>query len=74
MPRWPELLALDLPAVEDLARALLVYTGGRVSMVCSLVIGNVSFDPPQLRAVVKGGRTQGIERHPVLADKLARIS
>jgi site-specific recombinase XerC len=65
------LLALDLPAVEDLARALLVYTGGRVSMVCSLVVGNVSFDPPQLRAVVKGGRTQVIELHPVLADKLA---
>lgn len=47
------LLALELPVEEDLIRALLFYTGLRVTPVCMIRMGDISFDPAQLRAVVK---------------------
>lgn len=65
------LFALELPADEDLARALLFFTGLRVSSICALTIGAISLEPPQLRAVGKKGRLQAVELHPALADKLA---
>jgi integrase len=46
---WP----LELPVEEDLIRALLFYTGLRVTPVCMIRMGDISFDPAQLRAVVK---------------------
>lgn len=63
--------ALELPPVEDLCRALLLFTGLRVEGVCSLTIAAVSADMSQLRAMGKRGRVQMIEVHPILADKLA---
>jgi len=63
--------ALELPAVEDLARALLFFTGLRVTSLCLLSVGSVSGDMSQLRAVGKKGRVQVVEVHPALSDKLA---
>jgi site-specific recombinase XerC len=63
--------ALELPPMEDLARALLFFTGLRVTSLCTLSVGSVSGDMAQLRAVGKKGRVQVVEAHPVLSDKLA---
>jgi site-specific recombinase XerC len=63
--------ALELPDVEDLARALLMFTGLRVGSICALNVGGVNADMLQLRVVVKRGRTQAVEVHPILATKLA---
>jgi integrase/recombinase XerC len=63
--------ALELPAVEDLGRALLFFTGLRVTSICTLSVGSVSGDMRQLRAVGKKGREQVVEAHPILSDKLA---
>lgn len=65
------LLALELPPDEDLVRALLFFTGQRVSTVCGITIGAVTLDPPTIRVRLKGGREQVIPMHPVLADKVA---
>jgi integrase/recombinase XerC len=62
---------LELPAVEDLGRALLFFTGLRVTSICTLSVGSVSGDMRQLRAVGKKGREQVVEAHPILSDKLA---
>ncbi len=63
--------ALELPDVEDLARALLLFTGLRVGSICALNVGGVNADMLQLRVVVKRGRHQVVEVHPILATKLA---
>lgn len=65
------ILALELPPDEDLMRALLVFTGQRVTTLCTLTVGSVSFDPPTLRVRLKGGREQVVPMHPALQDKIA---
>jgi len=65
------LLALDLPPDEDLIRALLLFTGQRVSTVCGITVGAVTLDPPTIRVRLKGGREQVIPMHPILVDKVA---
>lgn len=65
------ILALELPADEDLIRALLLFTGQRVSTVCGLTVGSITLDPPTIRVRLKGGREQVIPMHPLLADKVA---
>ena len=65
------IFALDLPPDEALIRALLFFTGQRVSTVCGITVGAVTLDPPTLRVRLKGGREQVIPMHPVLADKVA---
>lgn len=65
------ILALDLSPDEDLVRALLFFTGQRVSTVCGFTVGSVTLDPPTIRARLKGGREQIIPMHPILADKIA---
>lgn len=64
------LLALELPPREDIARALLLYTGLRVSAVCGIKVGDVSFAPPAIRALVKGAKIQIIKMHPALVEML----
>jgi len=65
------LLALVLPPDEDLMRALLFFTGQRVSALCGLTIGSFTLEPPTVRVRLKGGREQVIPMHPALADKIA---
>jgi site-specific recombinase XerD len=65
------LLALELTPDEDLIRALLLFTGQRVSTVCGITVGAITLDPPTIRVRLKGGREQVIPMHPVLADKVA---
>ena len=64
------LLALSLPPHEALSRALLFFTGLRVTPACSIKIGDVSADPPVIRVLVKGRRTQVIHVHPELRELL----
>jgi integrase/recombinase XerD len=62
------LLALDLPALDRVVRALLFGTGLRVSPLCTLKIGDVTFDPPVIRAVVKGDKPQVIPMPPAVKE------
>lgn len=64
------LLSLELKPREALIRALLLYTGLRVSPICDIKIGDISFAPPEIRALVKGAKTQVIKLHPGLAELL----
>ena len=64
------LLALELQPREALVRALLLYTGLRVTPICTLKVGDISFVPPVLRALVKGAKTQVVKLHPGLIEQL----
>jgi integrase/recombinase XerD len=64
------LLALALPPREGMARALLFFTWLRVTPICSIKIGDVSADPPAIRVLVKGRRTQVVRAHPELRELL----
>jgi len=64
------LLALELPPTERAIRALLFMTGIRVTPLCMLKAGDVSYDPPTIRAWVKGAKTQVIQMPPDLRDLL----
>lgn len=62
------LLALELSPAERVLRALLLFTGLRVTPICTLKVGDVSYDPPQLRALVKGARVQIVPMRGDLAE------
>lgn len=62
--------ALDLNPREALVRHLLFYTGLRVSPVCALKVGDVSFSPATIRAWVKGAKHQVVQMHPELVEPL----
>jgi site-specific recombinase XerD len=64
------LLALELPPTERVVRALLFFTGIRVTPLCMLKAGDVDYDAPSIRAWVKGAKTQVIQMHPDLRDLL----
>lgn len=64
------LLALELPPVEHLIRALLFFTGLRVTPLCSIKVGDVSQDPPVIRVLVKGRKLQVVRVHPELSALL----
>ena len=64
------LLSLDLPPTERVIRALLFMTGIRVTPLCNLKVGDVSYDPPTIRAWVKGAKVQVIQIQPDLRDLL----
>jgi len=64
------LFALDLEPVERVMRGMLFLTGLRVTPLCKLKVGDVSYDPPTIRAWVKGAKTQVIQMHPALKDLL----
>lgn len=63
-------LALDLTPRETITRALLLYTGLRVSPICGIKVGDISFAPPTIRALVKGAKVQVIKLHPELVEAL----
>ena len=81
-PFMPEertrLLALELPLAERLVRALLYYTGLRVSPICGIRIGDISTQPMTLgdgltwpgsiRTVGKGNKTHVVPLHPDLRE------
>lgn len=73
------LMSLVLPERETLLRALLYYTGLRVSPVCNLKIGDISFAPlvvggsslpGAIRTLSKGGKRQLVPMAPELAPLL----
>jgi site-specific recombinase XerD len=64
------LWALPLPAEERVLRALLFFTGLRVSAIARLLVGDISEDPPTLRTVTKGSKTVLKHMHPTLATEV----
>lgn len=62
------LMALELQPREKLIRALLIYTGLRVTPLCGIKIGDVDYLPPVIRAMVKGAKVQVVKMHPGLAE------
>lgn len=67
------LLALALPPYERLVRALLFFTGLRVTPICGIKVGDISLggDQPHLRALVKGAKIQIVKLHPELVALIA---
>jgi integrase len=74
------LMRLELPPVESVVRGLLYYTGLRVSPICQLKIGDVSFDeiaypngvtfPGVIRTIGKGNKPLVTPMHPALKELL----
>ena len=64
------LAALRLPAKQAMLRLILTLTGLRVTPICHLKVGDVSFRPPEIRAWVKGAKMQVILLQPILAETL----
>lgn len=64
------ILALDLVPREALVRSILLYTGLRVTPICGIKVGDVSFSPPTIRVLVKGSKQQVVKMHPELVDPL----
>jgi integrase len=68
------IMRLELPPVESVIRGLLYYTGLRVSPICQLRIGDVSFDelaypngvtfPGVIRTIGKGNKPLVTPMHP----------
>jgi integrase/recombinase XerD len=74
------IMALALPDRDTLLRALLYYTGLRVSPICQLKMGDVSFAPlvvggsslpGSIRTLSKGGKRQLVPMAPELAPLLS---
>lgn len=53
---------------ERVLRALLFYTGLRVSSICGIRLGDIQDAPPTLRVTTKGGKQQLVHMHPKLAE------
>jgi integrase/recombinase XerD len=63
------LWTLDLKDEQQrLLRALLFFTGMRVSAIAGIRIGDIGTEPPTIRTTGKRGRTQLIHLHPKLAE------
>ncbi|HJR01806.1 MAG TPA: tyrosine-type recombinase/integrase [Methylomirabilota bacterium] len=60
------LQALPLTLYERVVRALLFYTGLRVTPICEIKLGDITLGGPQphIRATVKGGKIQVVALHP----------
>ena len=74
------LMGLVLSDRETLIRALLYYTGLRVSPICNLAVGDISFAPlvvggsslpGSIRTLSKGGKRQLVPMAPELAPLLS---
>ena len=68
------LMALDLTPREKVVRALLIYTGLRVSPLCSIKLGDISYAPPAIRVLVKGSKLQVVKMHGGLAELVKTYS
>jgi integrase/recombinase XerD len=64
------LLALDLSPLERVVRGLLFGTGLRVSLLCALKIGDVSFDPPGDPGRRQGEQPQVLPMPPAVRELL----
>lgn len=62
------LWALELPEAERLFRALLFFTGLRVTPILGIRLGDITDRPPTLRVVSKGGRHQLVYMPAPLAE------
>jgi len=74
------IMQLELAPIERVIRALLYYTGLRVSPICALKVGDLSFDeirypngvtfPGTIRTVGKGRKPLVTPMHPALKELL----
>lgn len=64
------LWTLDLPQRERVVRALLFFSGLRVSSICAIRLGDLVETPPAIRVTVKGGRSVLKPLHPKLETEI----
>jgi integrase/recombinase XerD len=74
------IMQLELSAIESVIRGLLYYTGLRVSPICALKVGDLSFDeiryptgvtfPGTIRTIGKGNKPLVTPMHPALKELL----
>lgn len=64
------LFALDLSRQQVVLRAVLFFTGLRVTEIAGLKVGDVSANPPEIRVIAKGRRPRVIKLHAGLKDLL----
>ena len=64
------LWALALPPEERLLRALLYYSGLRITPICGIRLSDLSLDPPTIRTIGKGSRPFVVQMHPDLTELL----
>lgn len=64
------LWTLDLVDEERVLRALLFFTGLRSAAIRSIIVGDISENPPTIRTVTKGNKTVLKHMHPTLAEEL----
>lgn len=62
------LMALEISPLQNVVRAVLLYTGLRVTPICGITLGDINFDPPSIRALVKGAKVQVVPMHRTLKD------
>lgn len=63
------LWALELADPQErLLRALLFFTGMRVSAIGAIRVADLDAEPPTIRTLGKGGRAQVVHMHPRLAE------
>jgi site-specific recombinase XerD len=61
---------LDLPQQQRLFRALLFFSGLRISSICAIRLGDLVETPPAIRVTVKGGRSALKPLHPKLEAEI----
>jgi site-specific recombinase XerD len=74
------IMQLELSSIESVIRGLLYYTGLRVSPICAMKVGDLSFDeirypngvtfPGTIRTVGKGSKPLVTPMHPALKELL----
>jgi site-specific recombinase XerD len=64
-------MALELSPLENAVRAVLYWTGLRVSPVADLLVDNVSFNPPSIRSIGKGDKEHCLAMTPELVTALS---
>lgn len=67
------IMALVLEPREAIVRQLLLYTGLRVTPICTIKVGDVKWNPPTITALVKGAKHQVVKLHPELIEPLRKF-
>ena len=67
-----KLLALELDPLETAVRAVLYWTGLRVTPIADLLVGNVTFDPPRITSIGKGDKEHSLPMTPELTATLTK--
>lgn len=65
------LMALELPEIQHVTRAVLYYSGMRVTPITQVLINDVTFQPPAIRSTGKGNKRHLVPMGPELTSILS---